>query len=97
MPPIDPKSEDDSNTNNKLFTSNSAAMNALKNTKKLNDIKDDSGFDAVFVPGGHGPLWDLANDSKVADLLEKFSNARKPIAAGMFSLILCEKSSFNIK
>jgi len=81
-PPLDPKSnsEEFKTEHTKRFQADSAAMQALKNTKKVEQV-DEKNFDAIFVPGGHGPLWDLAEDSKVFWLLEKFSRAKKPIAA----------------
>jgi putative intracellular protease/amidase len=47
--------------------------------KKLADINPDD-FDAVFYPGGHGPLWDLANDKTSIALIEKFNNQQKPVS-----------------
>jgi putative intracellular protease/amidase len=47
---------------------------------QLADVKAD-GFDTVFYPGGHGPLWDLANDKNSIALIEDFYNAGKPVAA----------------
>jgi putative intracellular protease/amidase len=82
-PPIDPKSEEDTNPSNKRFTSDTEAMNVLASTKKLKDM-DETNFDAVFFVGGHGPLYDLAEDPKVFWLLGKFANAQKVIAAGEY-------------
>lgn len=79
---MDPKSQEESNQTpmSKRFTADSKATAALQNTKKLSEV-DESDFAAIFFPGGHGPLWDLANDSKVFWLIEKFRGASKPIAA----------------
>ena len=52
----------------------------LAHTEVLSSI-DDSGFDAVFYPGGHGPLWDLAEDSNSIALIESMYAAGKPVAA----------------
>ena len=51
----------------------------MANTIKLENISSDD-FDAVFYPGGHGPLWDLATNKKSIELLEEFWDAKKPIA-----------------
>ena len=52
----------------------------MANTVKLADVKADD-FDAVFYPGGHGPLWDLYNDTDSIALIEDFIAAGKPVAA----------------
>jgi putative intracellular protease/amidase len=80
--PIDPKSDEPSNQTNtsKRFAADAEAMAALNNTQKLASL-DEAKFAAVFVPGGHGPMWDLAEDSNVSWIIEKFSRANKPIAA----------------
>ncbi|MDO8458010.1 MAG: type 1 glutamine amidotransferase domain-containing protein, partial [Burkholderiaceae bacterium] len=61
QPPLDPKSDEpDSQTDATLrFKADAAAQAALAHTGKLADVSGD-GFDALFYPGGHGPLWDLA-------------------------------------
>ncbi len=60
QPPIDPKSEDPSaaTEDTKRFDSDTALLAKLKNTKKLSDVNQ-ADYDAVFYPGGHGPIWDL--------------------------------------
>jgi len=80
--PIDPKSEEPSYQTEytKRFKADPEAMKAVSSTKKLAEI-DEGQFVGIFYPGGHGPLYDLANDSQNFWLLEKFSRARKPIAA----------------
>ena len=82
QPPLDPKSDEpDAQTDaTDRFRSDSAAQNALANTLPLAQI-DPYDFDAVFYPGGHGPLWDLAEDKHSITLLEAFYAANKPIAA----------------
>lgn len=81
QPPIDPKSEaDDAQTTaTKRFYADNDAMKAVANTIKLSDVKVDD-YDAVFYPGGHGPLWDLATDKTSIKLIEDFYNTQKPIA-----------------
>lgn len=82
QPPLDPKSDEpDAQTDaTRRFRSDSQAQAALANTLPLAEI-DPYDFDAVFYPGGHGPLWDLAEDKHSRTLLETFYAANKPIAA----------------
>lgn len=81
-PPLDPKSnlEDFQTDDTRRFVEDEAAQRALANTKKLSDVSA-SDFDAVFYPGGHGPLWDLRENADSINLIESFSNAQKPVAA----------------
>jgi putative intracellular protease/amidase len=51
----------------------------LAHTKKLADVNA-AGFDAVFYPGGHGPLWDLTSDKQSINLIESFWKSEKPVA-----------------
>lgn len=82
QPPIDPKSEaPESQTEaTKRFDKDEKLKALLANTKKLSEVSAE-GFDAVFYPGGHGPLWDLANDQDSIKLIEAFWKANKPVAA----------------
>jgi putative intracellular protease/amidase len=82
QPPLDPKSDEpDFQTEaTKRFKGDVHAQATLANTLKLSDIDPDN-FDAVFYPGGHGPLWDLAEDRDSIDLIESMYAAGKPIAA----------------
>jgi putative intracellular protease/amidase len=82
QPPLDPKSDgaDSGTPATALFRSDVAANAALATTRKLADVVDEE-FDAVFYPGGHGPLWDLAEDSDSVRLIEKTFAAGKPVAA----------------
>lgn len=82
QPPLDPKSDEaDAQTEaTHRFKSDDAAQAALARTKKLADVSSDD-FDAVFYPGGHGPLWDLAEDADSIALIESMSAAGKPVAA----------------
>jgi putative intracellular protease/amidase len=81
QPPLDPKSnEPDFQTElTRRFEADPAAKQALSNTAKLADVAKDS-FDAVFYPGGHGPLWDLAEDRDSIGLIERTIAAGKPVA-----------------
>jgi putative intracellular protease/amidase len=82
QPPLDPKSDEpDAQTDDtRRFRSDAAAQRLLANTEKLEDIHADN-FDAVFYPGGHGPLWDLAEDPHSIKLIEHFWAAGKPVGA----------------
>jgi putative intracellular protease/amidase/catechol 2,3-dioxygenase-like lactoylglutathione lyase family enzyme len=81
QPPLDPKSDKPENqTPAQLrFKKDAAAQKALANTVKLADMKSED-FDTVFYPGGHGPMWDLAESPVSIALLESFYNSGKPIA-----------------
>jgi putative intracellular protease/amidase len=81
QPPVDPKSEDPSfaTADTKRFDNDTELLAKLKNTHKLADVKE-SDYDAVFYPGGHGPLWDLATDKNSSDLIEAFYTNNKPVA-----------------
>jgi putative intracellular protease/amidase len=82
QPPLDPKSDDpDSQTEaTRRFKADQQAQKALANTMKLADVSADD-YDAVFYPGGHGPLWDLAQDRDSINLIETLYAAGKPVAA----------------
>ena len=81
QPPLDPKSnEPDFQTDDtRRFDDGQAAQDELANTAKLTEMKVED-FDAVFYPGGHGPLWDLHNDKDSIALIEGFISAGKPVA-----------------
>lgn len=81
QPPLDPKSnEPDAQTETtKRFEADEVAKQALANTHKLSEVIDQD-FDAVFYPGGHGPLWDLAKDQNSISLIEQTLQADKPVA-----------------
>ncbi|WP_339753403.1 type 1 glutamine amidotransferase domain-containing protein [uncultured Winogradskyella sp.] len=78
--PIDPSSDspDAATEATERFNKDAEAKERIANTKVLADINPDD-FDAVFYPGGHGPLWDLANDATSIALIEKFNSQEKPI------------------
>ena len=82
QPPLDPKSdaEDAQTEATKRFKGDDDAQKALANTHILSDVSAD-GFDAVFYPGGHGPLWDLAEDKDSIALIEAFASSDRPIGA----------------
>ncbi|MGO4666929.1 type 1 glutamine amidotransferase domain-containing protein [Bosea sp. 2RAB26] len=82
QPPIDPKSDEPGNQTDAMtrFKKDPTAQRTLANTVKLSDVTAD-GYDAVFYPGGHGPLWDLAEDPASIALIEALYNAGKPVAA----------------
>lgn len=79
QPPLDPKSDDpDAQTEDtRRFKADAEAQAALASTVELSSVKAED-FDAVFYPGGHGPLWDLANDPASIALIEAFAKADKP-------------------
>jgi len=82
QPPIDPKSaEPEAQTEaTKRFNGDKELQRLLANTTLLSQVKAED-FDAVFFPGGHGPLWDLSNDAKSIQLIQNFWAAKKPVAA----------------
>lgn len=82
QPPLDPKSDDPSfhTPATTRFRSDADATQRLANTVTLSSVKA-SDFDAVFYPGGHGPLWDLATNAASISLIENMIAAGKPVAA----------------
>lgn len=82
QPPLDPKSDaTDAQTEATLrFKKDSAAQALLAHTGKLSGVSADA-FDAVFYPGGHGPLWDLAEDADSIKLIENTMAAGKIVSA----------------
>lgn len=82
QPPLDPKSAlpDFQTAATRRFEADPTATEALASTVRLADVRLDD-FDAVFYPGGHGPLWDLAGDSDSIRLIEQCLQAGKPVAA----------------
>jgi putative intracellular protease/amidase len=81
QPPLDPKSDepDAQTAATERFREDKAAQKALATTTPLDQIKAGD-FDAVFYPGGHGPLWDLAEDRRSIDLIETFAREDRPVA-----------------
>lgn len=81
QPPIDPKSADPASAteDTKRFDADKTLQEKLKNTLKLSTINQKD-YDAVFYPGGHGPLWDLVEDKNSIALIESFYTHKKPVA-----------------
>jgi len=81
QPPIDPKSDDPNNQTpaQTRFKGDKAAMQVLATTHRLDGMRQED-FDTVFYPGGHGPMWDLAEDPVSIRLIESFYDAGKPVA-----------------
>jgi putative intracellular protease/amidase/catechol 2,3-dioxygenase-like lactoylglutathione lyase family enzyme len=82
QPPLDPVSDTPEGQTDltRRFKQDPAAQVVLANTVRLSDVKA-SDYDAVFYPGGHGPMWDLAEDPRSIALIEEFYNSGKPVAA----------------
>ncbi len=103
QPPLDPKSDEpDAQTEaTKRFKADEAAQKALASTVTLSSVKAED-FDAVFYPGGHGPLWDLAEDKASIGLIEAFAKADKPVGAvchapGVFRHVKAPDGDFLVK
>lgn len=82
QPPVDPKSEleDFQTASTKRFDADTETQALIANTKVLSSINADD-YDAVFYPGGHGPLWDLTDNTDSISLLESFVAQNKPVSA----------------
>ena len=82
QPPIDPKSDLPENQTSAMarFKQDKMAQAALSQTFRLADMKSED-FDTVFYVGGHGPMWDLADNPDSIALIESFYNSGKPVAA----------------
>jgi len=81
QPPLDPKSNEPSFQTDltRRFEADAAANAQLAATVRLDSVSQ-ADFDTVFYPGGHGPLWDLAEDTHSIALIESFIEAGKPVA-----------------
>ncbi len=81
QPPLDPKSNEPSFQTEltRRFEADAAATAQLAATVRLDSVRQ-ADFDTVFYPGGHGPLWDLAEDPHSIALIESFIAAGKPVA-----------------
>jgi putative intracellular protease/amidase len=82
QPPLDPKSNaPDSQTEaTKRFTADEQAMAQLQNTVAIADVSADN-YDAIFLPGGHGTMWDFPKNVVLTQLLETFDRQQKVLAA----------------
>lgn len=82
QPPLDPKSDDEASQTEatRRFKADPSTQALLALTYKLSDLPT-TVYDAVFYPGGHGPLWDLAEDATSIALIETTLAAGKPVAA----------------
>ena len=82
QPPLDPKSDLPENLteSTKRFRTDTAAQAELAKTKELADVSADD-FDAVFYPGGHGPMWDMPDNATSIALIEAFVKIGKPVGA----------------
>lgn len=82
QPPLDPTSEEQEHQTafTRRFKADEAAQQVLASTRKLSSI-DPNDFDAVFFPGGHGPLWDLSGDMTSIDLIRGMLESGKPVGA----------------
>lgn len=82
LPPVDPKSlaEEAQTDACRRFQADQEAQARLAHTLPLDGLSDD-GYDALFFPGGHGPIWDLAESPACRRLIESFHRHRKPIGA----------------
>jgi putative intracellular protease/amidase len=80
-PPLDPKSNEPQFRTDvtRRFEKDAAAEAQLDKTVRLDSVRQED-FDSVFYPGGHGPMWDLAEDKHSVMLIESFLAAGKPIA-----------------
>jgi len=81
QPPLDPKSNEPSFQTDLThrFEADAAAKAQLASTVRLDSVKQED-YDTLFYPGGHGPMWDIAEDPNSIKLIEAFVAARKPIA-----------------
>ena len=101
QPPLDPSSEgeDFQTAATRRFNEDKEATALLAASVKL-DTCDVAAYDAVFYPGGHGPMWDLAEDPTSIKLIVSFWAAQKPVAAvchGVAALIECKTSEGKFK
>lgn len=81
QPPIDPTSDKPENQteSTKRFKADAPLQEKLSQTHQLSEVSA-ADYDAVFYPGGHGPLWDLAESADSVNLIESFYNSDKPIS-----------------
>jgi len=96
QPPIDPKSDLPENQTPAMtrFKADEAAQKVFASTKKLSEVRSED-FDAVFYPGGHGPMWDLVDNPDSIKLIESFYNAGKPVAAVCHAPAVLHRVTYN--
>jgi putative intracellular protease/amidase len=96
QPPIDPKSDLPENQTPAMtrFKADEAAQKVFASTKKLSEVRSED-FDAVFYPGGHGPMWDLVDNPDSIKLIESFYNAGKPVAAVCHAPAVLHRATYN--
>jgi putative intracellular protease/amidase len=87
QPPLDPKSNEPSFQTDltRRFEADAAAKAQLASTVRLESVRQED-YDSVFYPGGHGPMWDLAEDKNSVNLLESF------VAAGKTFAVVCHST-----
>jgi putative intracellular protease/amidase len=95
-PPVDPKSDLPENQTPAMtrFKQDPAAQKVFANTAELGDQRSED-FDAIFYPGGHGPMWDLVDNAESITLIESFYNAGKPVAAVCHAPAVLHKVTYN--
>lgn len=96
QPPIDPKSAQPEwqTDETRRFDADTRAKTTLANTTPLADI-DANDYDAIFFPGGHGPMWDFPGNDDLAHLIEAFDGEGKPVGAvchGPAALVTAKKA-----
>ena len=92
QPPVAHKSNEDSFQTEATvrFNKDIETKELLSKTKRLDQIKEED-FDAIFYPGGHGPLWDLAEDKYSMQLVEDFYKKEKLLSCGQSLCVTCRK------
>ncbi|WP_411833943.1 type 1 glutamine amidotransferase domain-containing protein [Pseudoxanthomonas mexicana] len=82
QPPMDPESDAPAarTPETARFSADADALDALAHTRRLAEVMEED-FDALFYPGGHGPMWDLVEDADSIALIEKTHAAGRPVAA----------------
>ena len=95
QPPINPKSDLPENQTDAMarFKRDAVAQQALSQTVKLADVRAED-YDSIFYVGGHGPMWDLADNPVSIALIESFYNAGKPVAAVCHSPAVFHKVTY---
>lgn len=95
QPPIDPKSDLPENQTPAMsrFKQDKVAQQALARTVKLVDMRAEN-FDTIFYVGGHGPMWDLVDNTDSIALIESFYNSGKPVAAVCHSPAVFHRATY---